>query len=358
MYDCDAEDQAGKERSTKQRHWTLVIGIPSVDRPASLERRQRQRETWFKYSSVHSSILPRYLLGLHPSHEYKMSNALKEEIGASGGKSSDIIVFDLKEGKPATGKTVGGGGYWGLESEVGMSRKAYFWYCHAAANYVNADFIAKADDDLFLRANLVASILQGIVNEKLLVVNPSSSSSSSSSPSSSSFCASHGRLYWGRAMKWGAKKGDPGSKFPFVGGMFILMSRPLVQWIAASPIAAVNSQPEFHGDRLRYKQTNHDHEDVMVGRWLYDARLPVCVLSDPRFHDVHVGANLGKVRSNSIGMHHLTVDEYSQFMSKFDDKQGEDSEHLVDDAMKKLRFAFKDNDTASLWHGYAKMIAM
>jgi hypothetical protein len=48
------------------------------------------------------------------------------------------------------------------------------------------------------------------------------------------------RPYWGPATRWGAKKNDPSSKFAFVGGMAITMSRDLAEWIATSDRGAVN----------------------------------------------------------------------------------------------------------------------
>jgi hypothetical protein len=47
----------------------------------------------------------------------------------------------------------------------------------------------------------------------------------------------------------------------------------------------------YHGDRDRYKATNRDHEDVMVGRTFYDASVPHTVVKDCRFHDIHAGVN-------------------------------------------------------------------
>lgn len=374
IYNCDDENN----NQVYTKHWSLVIGIPSVDRAVSLERRNRQRETWFKYSSIGKTILPRFLLGLHPTHNYQMSAALKDETH----HTDDIIVFDLKEGRP-NNKTVGGGGYWGLEAEVGMSRKAYFWYAFAAKNFHHADFIAKADDDLFLRANLISSILNEVMQissssnqdktKKVKIFNLNSyfgeeqEQGDSTTTTTTTICP-HNNLYWGRVMKWGAVKGDPKSKFPFVGGMFILMSQPLVQWIASSPIPAKNSQEPFPQDEfyqddkikkqitLKYKETSHDHEDVMVGKWLYRAKLPVCVVSDCRFHDVHVGANLGKVRPSSIGMHHLKVQEYSEFMKKYpDESDSEVVKSVTKDAIGKLILNAEDESKKKVLQKYAKM---
>lgn len=417
----DPDSDAGCAARTT--HFTLVIGIPTVDLARGYERRKLQRETWLKYAAADSSsaqgaptcpqqqqddgkddhrssdgghgasspnhnnknnkVLARFLLGLHPDNDHKISGSARAEAAANG----DVIVLNMREGRASTAKTSGGAGYWGLESEVGMSRKAYLWY--VLATRYDADFIAKADDDLFLRVNIVASMMHSIAstmrivqvgqkswhshkrfpellcgNKELtdggsLVAGGASSSGGAGSHAGSTAAAAVGSppphdhhhhqrfytpyVYWGRMMKWGAVKGDASSKFPFIGGMFVAMSRALAVHIQRSSRAAVNNVEPFQpGDaaRLRYKQTNHDHEDVMVGRWIYDERLPVCVLSDCRFHDVHVGANKAAVKSNSLGLHHLRVDEYRSFMSKFSDdvqKQERAICGYADHALERLR---------------------
>jgi hypothetical protein len=134
-------------------------------------------------------MLVRYVLARHPSHNFELSAELRNESQVQ----RDIIAFDMQEGRPATGKKSGQAGYWGLEAEVGMSRKAFVWYSYAVATYPLADYVMKADDDLYLRVEAYLASL-----ELLAKVH---------------------RLYWGLAMRWGAKKNDPSSKFAFVGGM-------------------------------------------------------------------------------------------------------------------------------------------
>jgi hypothetical protein len=101
------------------------------------------------------------------------------------------------------------------------------------------------------------------------------------------------RLCWGLTMRWGAKKNDPSSKFAFVGGMAITMSRDLVEWIGA-----MNMGP-YHGDRDRYKAANHDHGDMMR-RQCARRRFKDC-----RFHDICTGANIRPLKATNIGIHHV-----------------------------------------------------
>jgi hypothetical protein len=81
-------------------------------------------------------MLVRYVLARHPSHNFELSAELRNE----SQLQPDIIAFDMQEGRPATGKKSGQAGYWGLEAEVGMSRKAFAWYSYAVATYPLADY--------------------------------------------------------------------------------------------------------------------------------------------------------------------------------------------------------------------------
>ena len=173
------------------RKWLVVIGILSTDTFVGSQRRDSQRRSWHKYPNVYSPpslaaaleddsrrvVLVRYVLGLHPSNKYRLSANLTEEANLN----HDIVGFDMKEGMPTTAKTSGGGGYWGLEAEVGMSRKSYAWYCFAAATY-DTHFIMKSDDDFFLRTMQYVADLLTFPRQQ---------------------------LYWGKVMKWSAKKGGP-----------------------------------------------------------------------------------------------------------------------------------------------------
>jgi hypothetical protein len=73
----------------------------------------------------------------------------------------------------------------------------------------------------------------------------------------------------------------------------------------------------FHGDRDRYKATNHDYEDVMVGRMFYDASVPH--RKDCRFRDIHPGANVRPLKTTSIGIHHVKPGEYKEYRQRFAD---------------------------------------
>jgi hypothetical protein len=130
-------------------------------------------------------------------------------------------------------------------------------------------------------------------------------------------------------MHWDARKGDPASRFGFVGGMFICMSRGLVLDLGRMNATITSRDGLLWGETRpetdssaheRYLTANANHEDVMVGRWFFDAAHGVDVIRHTRgFHDVHVGGNLAKISHQSVGIHHLKLDEYAALMARFED---------------------------------------
>ncbi|KAF8305408.1 hypothetical protein TcBrA4_0040330 [Trypanosoma cruzi] len=66
----------------------------------------------------------------------------------------------MNEGRVTTNKTVGVEGYSGTEAAIGMSRKVYMWFDLAHRLFPNARYIAKGDDDMFLRVPLFVAHLR------------------------------------------------------------------------------------------------------------------------------------------------------------------------------------------------------
>jgi hypothetical protein len=270
----------------------IVVGIPSTDTATGLQRRTWQRNSWLRYRGVwpkrdtnsYSLMVVNYLVGLHPANDFSFSDSLQKEIVAH----HDIIGLNLREGK-STGKISGGAGYWGMEAEVGMSKKALIWYRIALEQFPQADFILKADDDIFLRVPLYLRDVAQLPRE---------------------------RLYYGKVMKWFARKGDPSSKFYFVGGMALLMSRDIASLVAQDHVTENVLLRDYDGG-YDYKAHNADHEDVMVGRILYRLHVNHTLVSDCGMHDVHTGENKKPVASTSLVIHHLKGDEYLTLFTRF-----------------------------------------
>lgn len=90
--------------------------------------------------------------------------------------------------------------------------------------------------------------------------------------------------------------------------------------------AAAAEDPEV---KTMYKGHNMDHEDVMVGRALYDGKTNVSLVRDCRLHDVHTGANVKKITGKSLVVHHLKADEYGALMRRFGEGEVSDDISFV-----------------------------
>ncbi|EKF27451.1 UDP-Gal or UDP-GlcNAc-dependent glycosyltransferase, putative, partial [Trypanosoma cruzi marinkellei] len=101
-------------------------------------------------------MLVLYVLGRHPSHGYDYSAALLEE----AAQWNDVVALPMNEGRVTTNKTVGDYGDWGDEADVGMTRKTYMWFDLALRLFPTARYIAKGDDDIFLRVPLFVAHLR------------------------------------------------------------------------------------------------------------------------------------------------------------------------------------------------------
>ncbi|EKF27719.1 UDP-Gal or UDP-GlcNAc-dependent glycosyltransferase, putative, partial [Trypanosoma cruzi marinkellei] len=66
----------------------------------------------------------------------------------------------MNEGRVTTNKTVGQYGFFGAEAEIGLSRKVYMWFDLALRLFPTARYIAKGDDDIFLRVPLFVAHLR------------------------------------------------------------------------------------------------------------------------------------------------------------------------------------------------------
>ncbi|EAN85373.1 putative UDP-Gal or UDP-GlcNAc-dependent glycosyltransferase [Trypanosoma cruzi] len=282
----------------RERRFPIVLGVPSVDSPPHRTRRDLQRSSWLRYVGVATrannftgEMLVLFALGRHFSHGYVYSQAARDE----ASRSHDVLMFDMNDGRPTTNKRIGGSGHWGFAAEVGTSRKSMMWYATALRLFSHAIYIAKADDDVFIRVPQFLADLHPLPRLG---------------------------VYWGRVMRWMPKKGNPTEMFYFVGGMCITMARDVVEHITSfTPLRSVlDSFGNFHSkeefDLLH--SLNAEHEDLMLGRILYETRHPNITLvfeNTCRFHDIHVGGNKAPLTSRSVVVHHLKEEEYA-FLAK------------------------------------------
>src|SRR5262249_31096014 len=147
-------------------------------------------------------------------------------------------------------------------------------------HFANCDFVMKADDDVFLRVPQLVSDLRS--------VHPTIASRESSGGGGGS-----GGLYWGLVMSWMARKGGRASTLYFARRLGLLLSHDVVALVNSHaplqehccPLIASPGGGEVDGDdggggsdglaglpKDAFKAHNMDHEDVMVGRALYEIR--------------------------------------------------------------------------------------
>ncbi|RNF20832.1 UDP-Gal or UDP-GlcNAc-dependent glycosyltransferase [Trypanosoma conorhini] len=282
------------------RRFLVVLGVPSVDSPPHRRRRDLQRASWLRYAGVATrannftgEMLVLFVLGRHFAQGYVYSPAVREE----ATRSQDVLTLAMNDGRPTTQKRIGGSGHWGLAAEVGTSRKSMTWYTIALRLFPHADYIAKADDDVFVRVPQFLADLHALPRRG---------------------------VYWGRVMRWLPEKGNRRKVFYFVGGMCITMARDVVEAITAfKPLQRLLDSPldsSGTAEAARFSSLNAEHEDVMLGRALYEMRQPnitFVIEKTCRFHDVHAGSNRAPVTSRSVVVHHLREAEYALLALRF-----------------------------------------
>eukprot|EP00758_Cryptobia_borreli_P001670 Tbor_TRINITY_DN2433_c0_g1::TRINITY_DN2433_c0_g1_i1::g.2593::m.2593 len=256
------------------------------------ERMQKTRDT----------MLVRYILARHPRHNYSFSDNLLEE----AQQYRDVMLIEMDEGVASTNKEHSTAAHWGLAAEVGMSRKSLYWYILGPLMVGGSeyfDYIMKGDDDMFLRApefmhDLIfrvepAAIKMEYMREREILQQSTNKEQISMIHSKRRERCLHLQrahsdpnqrpdpplVYWGNMMKWGAVKGVMSRRFFFIGGMAIVMSKQVLKLLTEnSPMLYDNSGPFMYGQTSAqkkaikdlYKTFNMDHEDVMVGRALYE----------------------------------------------------------------------------------------
>ncbi|PWU95798.1 putative UDP-Gal or UDP-GlcNAc-dependent glycosyltransferase [Trypanosoma cruzi] len=235
-------------------------------------------------------MLVLYVLGRHPSHGYDYSAALLEE----ASQWNDVVALPMNEGRVTTNKTVGQYGDWGTEVTVGLNRKVYMWFDLALRLFPNARYIAKGDDDIFLRVPLFVDHL------RLLP---------------------HRGIYMGVHGGSSLWENDRSIDVFFMIGWCYTLSRDVAEALLSyEPLQrlahAINATAVAEEFKMFY--TN---EDVMVGRVLvnelnYKPLVYVKVLPC-HFHDARNGTGHSQVVPTSMCVHHVLEDDYAALMARF-----------------------------------------
>ncbi|PWV12383.1 putative UDP-Gal or UDP-GlcNAc-dependent glycosyltransferase [Trypanosoma cruzi] len=281
-----------------RREYLVVLGIPSTDDEARRTRRNLQRTTCWRFPGVATrangftgAMLVLYVLGRHPSHGYEYSAALLEE----AAQWHDVVALPMKEGRVTTKKKIGGSGSWGDEAEIGVTRKTYMWFDLALRLFPTAGYIAKGDDDIFLRVPLFVAHLRLLPRRG---------------------------IYMGGHMGLAifVKRGLPGSTF-MVGWCYTLSRDVAEALVSYKPLRRLAYIPYSKEREEEFALLRFHCEDIMVG-WVldrvikYQPMIYVKVLPC-HFHDARNGTGHSQVVPTSMCIHHVREDDYAALMARF-----------------------------------------
>ncbi|EKG05936.1 UDP-Gal or UDP-GlcNAc-dependent glycosyltransferase, putative [Trypanosoma cruzi] len=276
----------------KKRDFLIVLGIPTVDVEARQRRRHLQRSTCWRFpewrrgrTNFTGAMLVLYVLARHPSHGYSYSATLLEE----AAQWHDVVTTSIDEGRVTTNKTVGGSGFWGREAEIGMSRKTYFLFDFVLRLFPRVPYIAKGDDDMFLRVPQYLADLRTLPRRK---------------------------TYWGFFLRYYRRR-----FLKYMGGMCATLARDVAEkFVSYEPLQRLVRLPYSKEREPEFLSLNMDHEDVMVGRVLRGMRYKDVVFFSERpcrFHDVHGSLEVRNVTESSVVVHHVWESEYETLMQRF-----------------------------------------
>ncbi|PWU87668.1 putative UDP-Gal or UDP-GlcNAc-dependent glycosyltransferase [Trypanosoma cruzi] len=201
----------------------------------------------------------------------------------------------MNEGRVTGNKAIGDGGTWGEEAEIGMSRKTYMWFDLAHRLFSTARYIAKGDDDMFLRVPLFVAHL------RLL-------------PRRGVYMGVHiGSSHFG-------KKGLPGSTY-MVGWCYTLSRDVAEALVSFKPLRRLAYLPYSEDRYDEFALLRFQYEDVMVA-WVlenavnYKPLVYVKVLPC-HFHEARNSTGHSQVVPTSMCVHHVREDDYAALMARF-----------------------------------------
>ncbi|ORC86756.1 UDP-Gal or UDP-GlcNAc-dependent glycosyltransferase [Trypanosoma theileri] len=274
----------------KERDYLIVFGILSIDIEARRRRRDLQRTTCWQFPGVarrannfNGAMLVLYVLARHPSHGYNYSAALLKE----ADEYHDVVTLRTSDSLPTTNKVIGFEGHWGTEAGISMSRKVYFWFELALRVFPNVNYIAKGDDDMFLRVPQFLADLRTVPRRG---------------------------IYWGRLGTH-----DNPVRFFFVVGFCATLSRDIVEhFVSYKPLQRLVYTPYTKGKETLFFSLFMQNEDMMVGfvlRKVLHHNITFVREKRCRFHDFRSGRHKWRVTKNSVMVHHITEEDYDRLMN-------------------------------------------
>ncbi|EKF28411.1 UDP-Gal or UDP-GlcNAc-dependent glycosyltransferase, putative, partial [Trypanosoma cruzi marinkellei] len=184
---------------------------------------------------------------------------------------------------------------WGNEAEIGMSRKTYMWFDLAIHLFPTARYIAKGDDDMFLRVPLFVAHLRLLPREGV-------------------YMGIHGgSALWVKGRSVGVR---------FMIGWCYTMSRDVAEALVLfKPLRRLAYLPYSKEREEEFISIHMQHEDVMVG-WVLEKKLKYQPLIHVKvlpchFHDARNETGHWQAMPTSMGVHHVREDDYAALMARF-----------------------------------------
>ncbi|ORC86788.1 UDP-Gal or UDP-GlcNAc-dependent glycosyltransferase [Trypanosoma theileri] len=236
-------------------------------------------------------MLVLYVLARHPSQGYNYSAALEKE----ADEYHDVITLPVNEGNPNTTKLEYSSNDWGLDAQMGMSRKTFLWFELALQVFPNVSCITKGDDDMFLRVPQFLSDLRVIPLRGIYWGVPV------------------GGVYYRKSVNIGIR---------FAGGWCYTLSRYTAEHF-------VSYEPLKRLVHLLYSKEREEElfllsrngEDAIVASILFVespyAPLVFVTAYTCRFHDIRNSTGHSLLNPMSLGIHHLQEDDYAMLMDRF-----------------------------------------
>ncbi|KAF8307030.1 putative UDP-Gal or UDP-GlcNAc-dependent glycosyltransferase [Trypanosoma cruzi] len=281
-----------------RREYLIVLGILSPDVEERRTRRNLQRSTCWRFPGVATrandftgAMLVLYVIGRHPSHGYDYSAALLEE----AAQWNDVVALQMNEGLVSPTKKAGVGGEIGTEAEIGMSQKVYMWFDLALRLFPTASYIAKGDDDMFLRVPLFVAHLRLLPRRG---------------------------IYMGAHVGRGFQVNKRLVGVSFMVGWCYTLSRDVAEALVSyKPLRRLAYLPYTKEREEEFLSIGMGQEDMMVGFVLvnevqYKPLIYVKVLPC-HFYNIRDDSGESHVVPTSICVHHLREEEYTALMARF-----------------------------------------
>ncbi|RNE98455.1 UDP-Gal or UDP-GlcNAc-dependent glycosyltransferase [Trypanosoma conorhini] len=276
-----------------RRQYLLVLGILSTDDEARRRRRNLQRSTCWRFPGVATrandftgEMLVLYFFGRHPAHGYSYSAALQEEAALW----NDVVALPMNEARKP-GKT---NGLWGIEVGMNMGRKTYMWFHFALRTFPTASYLAKGDDDIFLRVPLFLAFLRLLPRRG---------------------------IYMGAHAGTGIHVHNRSLGVTFMVGLCYTLSRDVAEALVSyGPLRRFALLPNATGQEEEFTKIRMS-DDIMVGRiLLQEVKIPSLILVKVlpcHFHDVRNDTGHSLVVPTSMCVHHVQGDDYAALMARF-----------------------------------------